>query len=141
MVDSLPPAAASRHRTGSCHPPPAAQASVSVTLSLVPGSIRTGSANVTYQTLVPEDAGKYVLVPTTDIGTTWRSDVAYDTTGWHYWDGDPAGVGYDRTGTGTPFTDYIGLDLESEMPGERESEHAGEDDHEVVVDLDVVQLE
>ncbi|HUT12474.1 MAG TPA: lamin tail domain-containing protein [Thermoguttaceae bacterium] len=56
------------------------------------------------RTLVAESDGKYVLVPTGDIGTTWRSNLGFNTTGWGYWNGTPTGVGYDSGDGG-----YLGL--------------------------------
>ena len=78
-----------------------------------------GVANVTLavttETLVAETDREYVLVPTGDIGTSWRTDLVYDTTGWHDFQGTmlAAGVGFDSDDGN--YTDYIGLDLVEEM--------------------------
>jgi hypothetical protein len=66
------------------------------------------------QTLVTEDAEKWALVPTGDIGSDWRTLASYDTTGWtHHAGGGPGGVGYEN---GSGYQDYISLDV-SEMSG------------------------
>jgi len=66
--------------------------------------------------LVPEGTNKAVLVPGSDIGTTWRSDPNFDDSTWT--DGTPiisgktGGVGYERT---SGYEDYITYDVEAEM--------------------------
>jgi hypothetical protein len=71
-------------------------------------------------TLVAENAPKRVLVPTSNIGTTWYSQTAYDDSSWN--DGIPAdisktgGVGYERNpGESTSNVPYISYNLESKM--------------------------
>jgi len=66
-------------------------------------------------TLVPEDAPKYVLVPTEDIGTAWRGGAAFDHSAWTFVEGTPGGVGYDENPNYDP---YISLDVESQMNGD-----------------------
>ncbi len=68
-------------------------------------------------TLVPESAGKRVLVPTADIGTTWRSGMLFDDSGWQACIGSPGGVGYERS---TGYESYITCDV-SAMYGVMES--------------------
>ncbi|MFH1370812.1 MAG: lamin tail domain-containing protein [Planctomycetota bacterium] len=61
-------------------------------------------------TFVIEDASKKVLVPTGDIGTTWRGgSEPYNETGWTSGSG---GVGYERD---TGYEPYIDIDVESAM--------------------------
>jgi len=71
------------------------------------------SATLTTRMLVAESDGKHVLVPTEDVGTTWRSDLDFDTTGWGYWDGTPTAVGFDSGDGG--YLDLIGWDTDVEM--------------------------
>jgi len=80
------------------------------------GNVTSGSTVVASETLVAESDAKHVLVPTGNIGTTWRTDLVFDTTGWHYWGGAPAGVGYD-SGDGN-YDSLIGLDVVTEMDDE-----------------------
>jgi len=69
-------------------------------------------------TLVAEDAGKRVLVPTEDIGAGWRS-VGFDDSEWT--DGTPmipdktGGVGYDEN---PDYKSYISYDVEDLMNGD-----------------------
>jgi len=74
-------------------------------------------------TLVTENAPKQILVPISDIGTTWRGgSEPYDDSGWT--DGFPiipgkaGGVGYER---GSGYEDYISYDVESDMYGNNAS--------------------
>ncbi|MEA3368206.1 MAG: hypothetical protein U9R68_08850, partial [Planctomycetota bacterium] len=65
--------------------------------------------------LVTEDAEKWAIVPSGDIGSNWRSQATgFDTAGWkHFAGGGPGGVGYEN---GSGYEDYIGLNV-SEMSG------------------------
>ena len=83
----------------------------------------TLGGEVTTVTLVTEDAPKKVLVPASDIGTTWRGDSEpYDDSGWT--DGTPilpgqaGGVGYERS---SGYQNYVSYDVESEMYGKNAS--------------------
>ncbi|HIJ70435.1 MAG TPA: hypothetical protein HPP87_03625 [Planctomycetes bacterium] len=73
---------------------------------------------ISQSTLVPEDTGKKVLVPTGDIGTTWRSDNGYDDSAWTH--GTPTipdttgGVGYEID---EGFEGYITYNVENKMYG------------------------
>jgi hypothetical protein len=60
-------------------------------------------------TLVAESVSKRVLVPTGDIGTTWRSDPAFNDGGWLTGTG---GVGYEVS---SGYENFINIDLQSEM--------------------------
>jgi hypothetical protein len=75
------------------------------------------------QTLIAENATKKVLVPTSDIGITFRGDSEpYDDSGWT--DGTPiipgktGGVGYERS---SGYENYISYDVESQMYGKNTS--------------------
>ena len=66
------------------------------------GNVTSGITQVTNETLLAEGDGKYVLLPDINTVATWPDvDFAtwpvdgFDTTGWTYWDGSPAGVGFD----------------------------------------------
>ena len=64
------------------------------------------------QTLVPENAPKRVLVPTRDIGDTWKSDGAFDDSAWTATTTGPGGIGYER---GSGYQQYLSIDLGSQM--------------------------
>ena len=65
-------------------------------------------------TLVPEAADKRVLVPSEDIGTDWRTNPAFDDSGWELCTGVPGGVGFE---TSSGYEGLISLDMEDEMYG------------------------
>ena len=73
-------------------------------------------------TLVSEDAAKRVLVPTGPVTGDWKSDLAFDDSGWN--DGTPVtpgktgGVGYEKS---SGFEDYISYDVEAAMYGNNTS--------------------
>ncbi len=62
-----------------------------------------------YTSLVDEHADKQVLVPTGDIGTDWRTDPNFITSGWTEGEG---GVGYE---TGSGYESYIDVDVYDKM--------------------------
>jgi hypothetical protein len=62
--------------------------------------------------LVTEDAAKKVLVPKTDIGNAWRSDIHFDDSAWQLCSGTPGGVGYEK---GSGYEDLITLDVGDDM--------------------------
>ena len=62
--------------------------------------------------LVSDDADKRALVPTSDIGTDWRTSLAFDDSGWTRVTGGPGGIGYDEN---PDYTPYISYDIESLM--------------------------
>jgi hypothetical protein len=62
--------------------------------------------------LIAENASKRVIVPKSDIGNTWRTDINYDDSGWQLCSGAPGGIGYE---TGTDYTSYITLDVANDM--------------------------
>jgi len=63
-------------------------------------------------TLVAEDAAKKVLVPKSDIGTSWRSDINYDVSGWQSCSGAPGGIGYERA---SGYANLITLNVNTDM--------------------------
>jgi len=62
--------------------------------------------------LVAENVAKRVMVPSSNIGDAWRSDVAFDDSAWLSGAG---GVGYERNSGYEPF---IGIDLAETMYGQ-----------------------
>jgi hypothetical protein len=64
------------------------------------------------QTLVAENAPKRVLVPTRDIGATWKSDSAFDDSAWTLVASGPGGIGYER---GSGYQQYLSIDLGTQM--------------------------
>jgi hypothetical protein len=80
------------------------------------GNVTQQILQITNDTLVAEGDGKYVLLPDVATVTTWPDvDFAtwpvdgFDSTGWTYWDGSPAGVGFD-SGDGA-YLPLIGADV------------------------------
>jgi hypothetical protein len=66
--------------------------------------------------LVAEDAAKKVLVPTGDIGTSWRTDPNFDDSAWTHGTpvipGKTGGVGYEIQ---SGYEDYITYDVQTQM--------------------------
>jgi hypothetical protein len=62
--------------------------------------------------LIAENTDKRVLIPIEDIGSTWRSDINYEDSGWRICSGAPGGVGYERD---SGYEDMITLDVGSDM--------------------------
>jgi hypothetical protein len=73
------------------------------------------STEVITTTLIPEAAAKQVLIPGSDIGTAWRTDPNYDTTGWISGTG---GVGYENS---SGYESYINIDVGAAMVGINET--------------------
>jgi len=73
---------------------------------------------ITYSTLIAEDDAKKVLVPTSNIGTSWKGgSEPYDDSWWNsgtYVSGKTGGVGYDNN---PDYLPYITYDVKSEMSG------------------------
>jgi len=67
-------------------------------------------------TILVESAAKKVLVPTSNIGTTWKGgSEPYDDSGWNsgiYVSGKTGGVGFDKN---TTYVPYISYDVKSVM--------------------------
>lgn len=66
------------------------------------------AGNSTTYTLVEKTATKYALVPTSDIGQSWYTDLNYHTNGWSTVTGAPGGIGYEGS---SGFESYISLDV------------------------------
>jgi hypothetical protein len=64
------------------------------------------------QTLVAATAAKRVLVPTRDIGDTWKGGGAFDDSAWTSVTSGPGGVGYER---GSGYQQYLSIDLGPQM--------------------------
>jgi hypothetical protein len=62
--------------------------------------------------LIAENTDKRVLVPKKDTGSTWRSDINYEDSGWRICSGAPGGVGYERD---SGYEDMITLDVGGDM--------------------------
>lgn len=64
--------------------------------------------------LAPEDADKYVFVPTSpnDVGETWNSDTDFNDSAWMTCIGAPGGIGYEAD---TGYETMITLDLRAQM--------------------------
>ena len=86
--------------------------------------LSTTSREVTY-TLVPENAAKNVLVPTSNIGTAWQGlpqnepyNISDWTDGLPVTDGKAGGVGYEtEPGSSTSNVPYVSYDILDEMQG------------------------
>ena len=64
------------------------------------------------KTLVADQAAKKILVPTENLGISWRVVAEYDDSGWRQVTGDPGGVGYEN---GSGYENYISFDVGSQM--------------------------
>lgn len=62
--------------------------------------------------LLDEDAVKHVLVPKSDIGTSWYADIDFDDSAWELCSGSPGGVGYEKK---TGYESFITLDVGNDM--------------------------
>jgi len=79
------------------------------------GNVTSGPGNTVSETLVAETDPEYVLVPAGDIGTAWRTDLVYDTSGWHHFQPAPPAVAIGYDSGDDRYRGLIGLDLEGEM--------------------------
>jgi hypothetical protein len=70
------------------------------------------SQGSTETVLISESTSKRVLVPKSDIGNTWLSDIGFDDYAWQLCSGAPGGVGYEMN---SGYEDYITLDVSSDM--------------------------
>jgi hypothetical protein len=64
------------------------------------------------QVLLSSTADKWVLVPKSDIGLTWRAKLDYDQTGWTLCSGNPGGIGYEMD---NGYQQWITLDTRNDM--------------------------
>ncbi|MFC2137805.1 lamin tail domain-containing protein [Bacteroidota bacterium] len=62
--------------------------------------------------LIEESADKKVIVPKSDIGTTWSSDINYDDASWQTCSGIPGGIGYEMN---SGYENLITLDVGNDM--------------------------
>jgi hypothetical protein len=62
--------------------------------------------------LITQETPKYVLVPRSDQGNGWLSDLAWDQSGWALCSGLPGGIGYERN---TGYEAMITLDVTEDM--------------------------
>ncbi|MBN2762510.1 MAG: CotH kinase family protein, partial [Bacteroidales bacterium] len=69
-----------------------------------------GGSNETV--LIAESSDKKVLVPKSDIGSTWFSELSFDDAAWQSCTGSPGAVGYE---TGSGYESYISLDVRNDM--------------------------
>lgn len=62
--------------------------------------------------LIAYDSDKKVLVPRSDIGTSWCTDADFDDSAWQTCSGEPGGIGYEA---GSGYDDMISLDVTDDM--------------------------
>jgi hypothetical protein len=62
--------------------------------------------------LVPRNAPKRVLVPTTSVTSTWRYDAKYNDSTWLLCNTSPGGIGYDL---GSTYDNDISFDVQNQM--------------------------
>ncbi len=62
--------------------------------------------------LISESADKKVLVPKSDIGTTWYTDISFSDASWQICSGAPGGIGYEK---GTGYESLISMDVGADM--------------------------
>jgi hypothetical protein len=72
--------------------------------------------NVTAVTVLAEEAPKKAIVPTSagQVSDNWKSDVAFDDSGWLSASGAPGGVGYERS---SGYENLISINVQSQMYG------------------------
>ncbi|MHC4324189.1 MAG: lamin tail domain-containing protein, partial [Planctomycetota bacterium] len=63
-------------------------------------------------TLIPENADKRVLVPTSTINANWKGGGIFNDQAWTICTGGPGGIGYERS---TGYQDFITLDVLEQM--------------------------
>jgi hypothetical protein len=71
-----------------------------------------GQSDYNNYLFITKSAEKYALVPQSDIGNTWRSELSYDISGWQTVSGEPGGIGYE---SGSGFESLISLNLIDQM--------------------------
>jgi len=77
-----------------------------------PRSPYNSQSEINTVTLIAENADKYVLVPSQDIGTSWYSDYNYDVSNWGLCTGGYGGVGYEND---SGYESYITYDVGDQM--------------------------
>jgi hypothetical protein len=69
-------------------------------------------SSFTVTTLFSEDADKYAMVPTGEIGPEWKTETDFDNSTWVFSSGRAGGIGYERN---SGYESFIHLDLGAEM--------------------------
>jgi hypothetical protein len=64
------------------------------------------------QTVAPWTADKRALIPTNDIGNSWRTNVEFDDSDWDLVSGAPGGIGYEKSGG---YESLLSLDVAKSM--------------------------
>ena len=88
-----------------------------------PGQANPKGATTVYTTttLIPENAAKKVLVPTTAVAEAWKGGAAFNDSAWNsgtYISGKAGGVGYENNpGDAINYTDLISYDIKSVRAG------------------------
>jgi hypothetical protein len=62
--------------------------------------------------LFSEDADKYVMVPTGEIGPEWKTETDFDDSAWVFSSGRAGGIGYERS---SGYESFINLDVGAQM--------------------------
>jgi hypothetical protein len=69
-------------------------------------------SSFTVTTLCSEEADKYVMVPTGEIGQGWKTEADYDDSTWTFSSGRTGGVGYERS---SGYENLFDLDVGAQM--------------------------
>jgi hypothetical protein len=69
-------------------------------------------SSFTVTTLFSEDADKYVMVPTGEIGQEWKTETDFDDSTWTFSSGRAGGIGFERS---AGYESLINLDIEAQM--------------------------
>ncbi len=69
-------------------------------------------SSFTVNTLFSEDADKYVMVPTGEIGEQWKTETDYDDSYWLFSSGRAGGIGFERS---AGYESLIDLDIQEQM--------------------------
>ncbi len=69
-------------------------------------------SSFTVTTLFSEEADKYVMVPTGEIGREWKTETDFDDSTWAFSSGRAGGIGYERS---SGYESFINLDLGAQM--------------------------
>ena len=77
-----------------------------------PRSPNNSQSEINTITLLTENADKYILVPSQDIGTSWYRDYNYDVSDWGLCTGGYGGVGYEND---SGYENYITYDVGDQM--------------------------
>jgi len=72
--------------------------------------------------LVPESAGKRVLVPKSEVSSDWNSNLDFDDSSWQLCTGSPGGIGYEKN---SGYEDLITLDVLNDMHNDGDNPNNG----------------